>query len=124
MKIIDANILLRYLLADNEQLTAKAINIIENNNVHIPFEVVCEIVYVLQKVYNISRKNICKELIDFFTSPNITTNSLPVLKKALTIFNEKNIDFVDSILCAYNKTYQHEIFTFDKKMLKIINSQK
>ncbi|GAB3806962.1 PIN domain-containing protein [Virgibacillus kimchii] len=50
MKIIDANVLLRYLLNDVEELTERAVELIENNNVYISNEVIAKVVYVLQKV--------------------------------------------------------------------------
>lgn len=36
MKIIDANIVLRYLLNDTEELAEKATEILENNEVFVP----------------------------------------------------------------------------------------
>ena len=49
MKIADANIILRYLLNDHEELSDKATIIIENNEVLLHNEVIAEIVYVLEK---------------------------------------------------------------------------
>lgn len=46
MKIVDANIILRYLLNDHEELSDKATMIIEENEVLLPNEVIAEIVYV------------------------------------------------------------------------------
>jgi predicted nucleic acid-binding protein len=40
MKIVDANIILRYLLNDHDELSAKATTIIEDNDVLLPNEVV------------------------------------------------------------------------------------
>lgn len=53
MKIADANVILRYLLNDNEELSDKAVKIIEDNEVLLPNEVIAEVVYVLDKVYNV-----------------------------------------------------------------------
>jgi hypothetical protein len=53
MEIIDANIVLRYLLNDHETLSKKSAKILENKSVHFPFEVCAEVVYVLEKVYNV-----------------------------------------------------------------------
>ena len=53
MKIVDANIILRYLLNDTEELAIKATDILENNKVLVPNEVIAEIVYVLEKVYKV-----------------------------------------------------------------------
>ncbi|QSQ10284.1 hypothetical protein H0A61_02685 [Koleobacter methoxysyntrophicus] len=50
MKIVDANIVLRYLLDDAEELSEKAAEILENNEVFLPNEVIAEVVYVLEKV--------------------------------------------------------------------------
>ena len=62
MLIVDANIVLRYLLLDNVELAEKASEIIENNNIFLPFEVVAEVVYVLEKVYQIERAEICRSI--------------------------------------------------------------
>jgi len=48
MKIVDANIILRYFLDDDEELSPKAAEIIEQNSLAIPNEVFAEIVYVLE----------------------------------------------------------------------------
>lgn len=58
MKIVDANIILRYLLNDTEELAEKAADIIENNKVLVPNEVIAEIVYVLEKVYKVKNDEI------------------------------------------------------------------
>ncbi len=56
MKIVDANIILRYLLDDHEMLSEEAAAIIENNKVLLPNEVIAEIVYVLEKVYEVGNQ--------------------------------------------------------------------
>jgi len=42
--------------------------------------------------------------------------------RALEIFDKKNLDFVDAILCAKSKKY--EVKTFDKKLNKCIKGAK
>ncbi len=56
MILIDANIILRYLLNDHPQLSQQAAQIIDNQSVSAPIEVICEVVYVLYKVYQIPKK--------------------------------------------------------------------
>jgi predicted nucleic acid-binding protein len=51
MGVVDANIILRYLLDDHEELSPKAEEILEQKTVTLPIEVACEVVYVLQKVW-------------------------------------------------------------------------
>ena len=100
MEIIDANIILRYLLNDSDSFSKKSAKIIENNNVHLPFEVCAEVVYVLEKIYNVPRPDITNSLMILLAYPNISTSDGNVLKEALKIYSTKNIDFVDSILIA------------------------
>ena len=58
MIIVDTNIILRYLLQDSEELSKKAIEIIDNNEIFIPTEVIIEASYVLKKVYNVEKDKI------------------------------------------------------------------
>lgn len=53
MNIVDANIILRYLLQDAVQFLDQARDKIENHNIFIPNEVIAEVVYVLEKVYKV-----------------------------------------------------------------------
>lgn len=69
MIIVDTNVILRYLLQDNEELSSKAIEIIDNNEIFIPTEVIVEVSYVLKKVYKVEKfeiksfdKKLCKIL--------------------------------------------------------------
>lgn len=119
MEIIDANLVLRYLLNDHKIFSEKSAKILENNNVHFPFEVCAEVVYVLEKVYNVPRKNIQDALITLIDYPNITTTDKPVLKEALKIYCIQNVDFVDSILISYNHLSGAVIHSFDNKINKL-----
>lgn len=119
MEIIDANIALRYLLNDHEVFSEKSAKILENNNIHLPFEVCAEIVYVLEKVYNVPRKDIQDALTTLAEYPNITTPDGAILKAALKIYDDSNIDFVDSILVAFNQISGAIIHSFDKKVNKL-----
>lgn len=120
MKIIDANIILRYLLNDVEDLSEKAEEIIENNDVFVPNEVIAEVVYVLEKVYKVERIEIDNYLTEFFEKQNISVLDKKVLFAAFKLFSSKKLDFVDTILYAYAKVKDYEIFTFDKKLKKTI----
>ena len=46
MQKIDANIILRYIMNDHEELSPKAKKIIEQNIVEVTVEILCEVVYV------------------------------------------------------------------------------
>jgi len=118
MEIIDANIVLRYLLNDHDTFSAESGKIIENRQIHLPNEVCAEVVYVLQKVYDVPRPKIANSISLLLDYPNIGSDKT-VLNEALNIYSTKNIDFVDSILIAKNHVLGALIHTFDKKIKKL-----
>lgn len=120
MEIVDANIILRYLLDDHEKLSPKAREIIENNTVTIPIEVLCEVVFVLRRVYDIGRGEIGTRLLNFLSETNCVMPNREVILKGLEFFTEKNLDFVDCILAGYATIHGTKINTFDHKLQKLI----
>ncbi|NLT49765.1 MAG: type II toxin-antitoxin system VapC family toxin [Ignavibacteria bacterium] len=122
MKITDANVILRYLLKDDEQFFNKATEIIENNTLLITNEIAAEIVYVLEKVYKVPKSEIRTALTEFFNSPSIIINDKKVILTAFELFDLNNLDFVDAILLAYNHLQNYKVFTFDKKLDKLLKS--
>lgn len=119
MRFIDANVILRYLLDDDTLLAEKAAAIIEKKQVYIPFEVIAEVVYVMQGVYGASRQDISSALIRLISFPNVTTHNSSVLKEALLVYVDRGLDFVDSLLCGYNRIEGVRVETFDKKLKKL-----
>ncbi len=122
MIVLDANYILRFLVKDNDKMYEIAKEAIKNNDCFIDNEVLAEVVFVLIKVYNTSKSDIKDTLVRFLSFENIILHSKPTIIKALKLFEEKNIDFVDAILCAKSKKY--EIKTFDKKLNKCIKNTK
>ena len=66
-KLIDANVILRYLLKDNEVLFKKASSLLEKvkggeEAVVIPESVLAECVYVLLRIYKVERRIISEKL--------------------------------------------------------------
>lgn len=62
MNIVDANIILRYLLQDAHHFLEQAREKIEDQFIFIPNEVLAEVVYVLEKVYKVDRIHIFESL--------------------------------------------------------------
>ncbi|HBC86153.1 MAG TPA: pilus assembly protein [Lentisphaeria bacterium] len=120
MRIVDANVILRYLLDDHPLLSAKAAKQIESNQVFIPSEVVCEVVYVLEKVYSVERIEIMDKLTSLMESPHVSVFNIEIILQGLKLYSSRKLDFVDALLCAYHKVNGDEIITFDEQILKIL----
>ena len=124
MKKIDANIVLRYLMNDHKENSPKAKEIIDQNIVEIPIEVLCEVVYVLKGYYKISRQDICTELNRFFELINCNLPHKETVLKGLDYFGKQNLDFVDCILASYADIEEDEIYTLDDNLKKLIDRNK
>lgn len=113
--LIDANVILRYFLNDNEDMAIEAEYVIKNGAVTLP-EVLAEVVYVLRNVYKVEKQNIVDTLLDVLNE--IEIEHYETILRSVNIFAETNLDFVDCILIAYNEVEKIEVFSFDKKLTR------
>jgi len=122
MLIIDANAILRYVLYDNEDMANEVNNLILSNKVTVRYEVMAEVIYVLEKVYSMSRSEIADGIKIFLGLSNIETETEEVLRLALETYANMKIDFVDCLLYGFKAICGYDIFTFDKKLKSMIES--
>ena len=120
MILLDANYILRFLLKDNLEMYEISKNCIVNNNCTVSSEVLAEVVFVLLKVYKVTKKDIKESLINILEYDNIIINDKDTIIQSLKIFENKTLDFIDCILCAKSKKYT--VKTFDKKLNKCISN--
>ena len=116
-KLIDANVILRYLLGDHSQMSEEARRIIEDGAFTLP-EVIAEVVYVLKGVYRVDRNEIGRTLIEFLDE--VAVENQEVVCEALSLFTETSLDFVDCILIARHRIMGDEIVSFDKKLNRML----
>ncbi len=118
MVYADANILVRYIINDDETMANKAEAAINNGSLFVLPEVFAEVVYVLTKVYGIDRVSVAdsmNELLSF-----VTTSNPSIMQNAFSNYRESKLDFVDSILAAYKIVDGKEILSFDRKLNNFI----
>ena len=119
MVMLDTNMILRYLLNDDQEMADKAEDYINGGNVSVAIEVIAEVVYVLKGVYSMERDEIANAVKGFLEL--VSCQDVDVLNLALDTYAERNLDFVDCVLYGYHVVKDIEIATFDKKLLKLIN---
>ena len=117
--MLDANVILRYLLNDDEKMALEAEQVIKRGDAQITIEIIAEVIYVLKGVYLIDKKLIGSSLLEFLEEVN--TSELEVLKLGIETYVQQNLDFPDCILYAYHYVKGYEIKTFDKKLNKLLN---
>ncbi|MBR3723093.1 MAG: PIN domain-containing protein [Selenomonadaceae bacterium] len=117
--MLDTNMILRYLLNDNPIMYEKSKQLLKMDSVWVTLEVIAEVVYVLRKVYAMERPILSDKIREFVGL--VECGESDVLKLAIDTYAEKNLDFVDCVLYAYNKKDGFKIATFDKKLLQLLN---
>lgn len=116
--MLDTNMILRYLLNDNEEMASQAEKYIKQEDVWVTIEIIAEVVYVLKGVYSIEREEVKQSLLVFLGEVN--TIEPEVIQLGMETYAKYNLDFPDCILYAYNRMKGYEIKTFDKKLIKLL----
>ena len=115
--MLDANAVLRFLLQDIEEQFQEVRTVIKRDRCYVTLEVMAEVCYVLEGLYQVSRKDIA----DNFRKLNfdVTILNVDVFLRALEIFvKPPKLDFVDCLLYGYKMERGIDIVTFDKQLLK------
>ena len=110
--LVDANVVLRYMLHDDPTQAATAEQAIREGAFLLP-EVLAEVVYVLRDVYSIPKESISAQL--QLLVDEVQADNPGILKAALATFGSTNIDFVDCILVSYNNHLGDKVVSFDRK---------
>lgn len=115
--MLDANAVLRFLLQDIEEQFQEVKAVIRRDRCYVTLEVMAEVSYVLEGLYQASRKDI----VDNFRKLNfdVTILNVDIFLRALEIFDKPpKLDFVDCLLYGYKMERGIDIVTFDKQLLK------
>lgn len=115
--ILDANAVLRFLLQDNEEQFQQVKAIIQKKNCYVTLEVLSEVCYVLEGIYQVTRRDIIKNFRKLCN--DIIILNVDVLFRGLEIFDKTpKLDFVDCLLYGYKWGRGINIVTFDQKLQK------
>ncbi|AEV18662.1 MULTISPECIES: PIN domain-containing protein [Geobacillus] len=71
-------------------------------------------------MYNVKNDEISDILLELLKYDNIEVDDIEVVEEALALFGKRRLDFVDTLLYAYNKVKGYQVYTFDKKLDKML----
>lgn len=113
--LLDANAVLRFLLQDNEEQFRHVRMVIRTETCYVTLEVLAEVCYVLEGLYQVSREDIVSNFRKL--NNDVIILNADVLLRALEIFDKTpKLDFVDCLLYGYQKEKEIEVITFDRKL--------
>lgn len=118
--LVDANLIIRFLLNDNVKQAQAAKELFASpQKLHLPDLVVAEVIWVLKSVYGTSKEEIISKVQYLFKLDIFICND-KMLNKSLLIYLSHNISFVDSYLVAYAQVKKMDkIYSFDRGLDKV-----
>jgi len=122
---LDTNVLLRYLVQDDPKQAALANEAIETQCTlatpgFISQIVLCELVWVLEKSYGQSRKQVSLVLEKLLQTNSLNIEELPLVWQALQDYRAVNVDFADALIARkHTKNGCVTTLTFDKKAARL-----
>ena len=120
MVIADANTIIRCIIGDDDQKIQELQEIRATQKIIYTMEVIAEVVYVLTKVYDVSREDVSEAIQRFLKARNIVCSNGEIVVKSLQLFSENHLDFVDNILLAYHQIRGVTIYSYDRKLINAI----
>lgn len=82
--------------------------------------IIAEIIYVLESIYHLDRNAVVEKILAIVETDNAVIENRSIILKALDLYEEKNIDFIDAYLVSHSvKNNCDTIFTFDRDLKKI-----
>ena len=123
---VDTSVILRILIKDDELKSRAAVNLLRRAGekdliLYLLPVAVLETVWVLEKVYAFSRKDVREVVEAILNTPELKVEQEAVFRKALQAYVEKNIKFADAVMGYWglDKGYT-AVFTYDEKDFKRI----
>lgn len=123
-KLVDANVMLRFFLADDQKQMERACAFVESlefgkEEALLTDVVFAEVVWVLAKVYKVGRADIAGQFGRVISFPGVkTTYAKEIYRDALQKYESCPADIQDCLLAALAFSGNAEVVTFDRKDFK------
>lgn len=123
--VVDTNVLLRFLLNDIPSQVEEARKRFKQAKLgkielHIPQIVLFEIVFNLTNTYKFDKNKVIGAIGVILNTPYLKVQNREIFILAIKCFQENNVSFVDCFIKAMSKEIKGELFSFDKKLNKIL----
>jgi len=117
MFAIDTNVVIRYLVNDDAAQGARARALVDRENVWVSRTVVLESAWVLEAVYDFSRKDVIAALEAFFGLATVQVEDEAVVARALASARA-GMDVADALHVAGTPAEAEAFLTFDRSLIR------
>jgi predicted nucleic acid-binding protein len=120
---LDANVILRFLLADDPKQSPKARELFalaqaERLTLRISHVTLAEVTWVLHSYYEFERSNLAQTLREFVMHDGLEIENGDVVLDAFERFGKANLDFIDCYTAALAKHTGGSVVTDDRDFRK------
>lgn len=120
---LDANIIIRYLEADNPSLSPKAKELFSkaekgSTKIYIDEVIIAEVIWVLSSFYEQSRQTISNKLTSLLSPKWIINPRKKLILATLNSYSVSNLSYIDNWVLQVSKLKKLKLETFDKNLQK------
>lgn len=121
---LDTNVLVRFLVEDDDLQSRKAARLIERavekgGTLFVSDVTLCEVVWVLSVSYKVTRATIAATLRQLLRAKHLAYADSDLLARALSAFDKGKGDFADYVIREHGKKAGCDtIATFDRNLLR------
>lgn len=120
MLAVDTNVVVRYLVKDDDAQSTRAHVIIGSAPIFVSPTVVLECEWVLRSLYGFSPRQVVNALEAFCGTPNVNVGEAAAVERAFRL-TEQGLDFADALHLALAGGCEAFV-TFDKRLAKSARS--
>lgn len=118
--LVDTNLIIRFLVNDDPHKASKVEKLLKNKkNINILLDtVIAEIVWVLHSYYSLSKNEVVEKVRALIHVDTAECDAF-LLDRALTLWEENNISYIDSYLAAVAELGNITLYSYDQKFNSI-----
>ena len=129
MAALDTNVLVRFLVHDDEAQLQAARRLIESQlqqgmALFVPVTVVLELEWVLRARYRFNKATVVKALSDLLSTQELRFDREHALEIALNLYKQEGADLADSLhLALAHEARERPLWTFDRLASRLPGAQ-
>lgn len=116
MIAVDTNVLVRFLVKDDEKQAQRARRLVEEEHIFVPKTVLLETEWVLRYTYEFGREAVAEALGKVCGLPEVTIEDTPAVRQALA-WHQEGFDFADALHLATSRQAEG-FYSFDRELVR------
>jgi predicted nucleic-acid-binding protein len=121
--VVDANVIVSLLIGHDREHFEQSRVFFESvreggSSAYIASAVIAECIYLLTRIYGVSRDDVATRLIGLLDYRGVRVES-PAVRRALTMYGTHKVDFVDALIAATAREEGWAVFSFDRDLVRL-----